>query len=118
MLSPDEMAAMRDTAEEDLPDICRIIDRVRATTDAGGTTYSESEGSPVRCRLSYMTGSERLVSDQMKLDAEFRLTLEREAQIREDSLVVMEDGRRFSVVHVLTRGKRQILPVALVRKVR
>jgi head-tail adaptor len=104
MLTDAELASMRTTTGEALPDTC-VIQRGTATTDSGGgaTTAWVSAGT-VDCRLAPAVGGfENETGERITADADFILTLPQGTTI-DTNYRVVTGGETYNVTALRDRS--------------
>lgn len=123
MLSPAEVAAMRETTEEALPDLC-TIERNTPTNDGGDRTDLFSPlATDVACRIAPIAGGEAATGgrtlgatgDRADDETTHQLTLPWGQDITEADQVVV-DGQTYEVTLVRKRGEWELSRIAEMRE--
>lgn len=106
MLTADELAAMRATAEGVLPDTAQVQRRTLTPDGAGGHAESWNTVAIVACRIapSGQSLQEQVIAERLTATSIWTITLPAETDVQPaDRLLV--DARTFEVVGVLARSE-------------
>lgn len=102
MLTAAELAAMRATQAEAMPDTC-IVSRPTLTADgSGGQTEGWATAATVACRVAPMgaRGAERAIAERMGAVMAYVVTVSTTTDVRSQDRIVV-GARTFEVVTVL-----------------
>jgi len=105
MLSATELAAMRSTLNDSLPDTAQVRRKSLTSDGAGGYTESWSTVAAVACRVapSGQSPQERVIAERLTATAIWTVTLPAGTDVRPADRIVV-GSRAFEVVGVLARS--------------
>lgn len=99
MLTAADLASMRETLEDSLPDMAVINTPARVSDGGGGGTTTFTASGTVPCRIMPVSGNERIEGARLNADTEYLVTTTYDAAIEADSVLEI-DSRTFSVTSV------------------
>lgn len=105
MITPDELAAMRATQVETLPDTCQVRRKTLTSDGMGGQIENWETVTTVACRVapSGHSPQEQVIAERMSATSTWTLTLPADTDVTAaDRLVV--GARTFEVAAVLARS--------------
>lgn len=105
MLTADELAAMRATVEDALPDTAQVQRRTLVSDGAGGYTESWSTVATVACRVARggQLPQERVIAERLTTTSIWTLTLPALTDVTAADRIVVA-SRTFEVVDVGARS--------------
>ena len=99
MLSASDLASARAALEESLPDIAIIKNPSWVSDGRGGGTTTFTAAGTVPCRISPLTGDERVEGERISTDSESMVTAPFDAAVESDSVLDIQ-SRLFAVTSV------------------
>lgn len=97
MLTASDLASMRETIEDSLPDTAVIKSRAWVSDGGGGGTTTYTPSGTVECRITPASVSpEAVKGERLHPDTEYVLTFPYDTAIATDSIIAL-DGRDYSV---------------------
>lgn len=110
MLTADDLAGMRETLNDSLPDACTLVLDTLTSDDAGGHTRAPEDGDTVACRITprqAATASGQIKDSEIEAvgrvltQAPWLITLPFGTAFDERYRIRHEDGREFETVAIL-----------------
>lgn len=110
MLSAQDLAGMRETLLESLPDTCTLKRQGSATSDgAGGQTYGAPTSTVYPCRITprlatgtgQLKDAETIEGDRLIAQAPWMITISALVELDAQDQIIAGDGRQFEVFAVL-----------------
>lgn len=117
MLTDAELAAMREQAEEALPDSCVIQRKTRTSDGGGGGSVSWAASGTVDARVGQTAGTEQLLDAQLVGQVDAILTVPHDADLRQADRAVV-DGTTYEVLSILEHAAWTLSLRAAVKRVR
>lgn len=123
MLSAADLAGMRETVLEALPDTCTVVDRANLSDGGGGHTLGTAVETTYACRIAprLATGTGQLKdaemeqSERVMSQSPWLITMPYGAVVTNTSEVRDSAGRMFSVFAVLARRSDELHTAVLAR---
>lgn len=123
MLTASDLAGMRDTVVESLPDLCTVIARDFVSDGAGGHTYEVRSRTDYACRVSprLATGTAQLKDAEIEIagritdQAPWLVTLPYETPVSALDQIADQHGRTFEVFAGLSPRSNELSTLVLVR---
>lgn len=105
MLDADDIAEMRATLDESLPDTAAVTRRIDASDGAGGATTTWSTVTETLCRIGPVSArDQRIVGATIAALANYTLTVTAGTDVRAADRIAV-GARTFAVKAVLRRGE-------------
>ena len=99
MLSASDLASARAALEESLPDLAVIKNPSWTSDGRGGGTTTFTAAGTVACRITPLTGDDRVEGERLAADSESLVTVPFDATVDSDSVLEIE-SRLFSVTNL------------------
>lgn len=103
LLSDPDIDRMRATLDQSLPETCVIETPSYTDNSGGGGTLAWTTAGTADCRISPLTGDERLRGERVAEDSDWIVTLPAETPIDVQSRILVNGGT-FNVSAVRERG--------------
>lgn len=107
LLSDPDIAAMRSTLVESLPDTCVIQNSTFGDDSGGGGSQTWAAAGTVACRIAPLAADEQTRGDRVSEDSNWVITLPAETSIQNASRVIVNGGT-YNVSAVRERGSWEI----------